>query len=521
MIISSAEDLSNAEMAIGIQIGRHSLDSIFASIRTYSASLPPFVQAAVAHFAVRHARAPGQRTAQLHAVPWHEFERIARLVTNYVLADPATFTNPDQPEFSGSTIFPVLLRIVGNQAPFDALWSGQYARSLVLYRDIPARLDGRSKMARFDVNAAFAALNGASIQDFLDISLATFVAASQNFGFSSGWFTKARDEGLRLPNDEVIRHVLNNLAADQAEMQTFSAAYQQRDRRFAAYDFNPLFVRPLIRPWPLTGSTTFDDDRFIAPLPELILTRLSEGIYHQLFQAHREPFSQYFGHLFEEYVGLLLRESVAGAELISESEIRRSYGERRGKVPDWIVVAGDKAVFLECKAAGYSRRALATADATAVEQSLAPVITGLTQLQEFRSACLSKAPGLERFHNLVGIECVVVTFEPFYLANSGPGRELIVEGVQERLAVTGFPVAPWYVLSVEELELLQPHAAAGISLHSIIRRLREHPAGDVLRQISEESGASRENSYVYSLEEEFYARLGLNPYGPQAPNTLE
>jgi hypothetical protein len=227
------------------------------------------------------------------------------------------------------------------------------------------------------------------------MSDSSFAADVNNVGFTGGWFQKAKTQGMNLDEDVIIK-ALDQLAADQWQLRAVYDAYKQPDRRYGMHDFNPLFVYPIVRPWTKKKNANIDEDRMIAPLPGLILTRLSEGIYQQLFHSYRDDFAQYFGRIFEIYVGEVLDHSLCGAKRISEREIKQTY--KNGKVPDHVLVDSNTATLVECKATGYQRKALATADPTSLDQSVSRVIEGLIQLHEFKAACDRRAPGLEGLH---------------------------------------------------------------------------------------------------------------------------
>src|SRR5271170_5219332 len=80
----------------------------------------------------------------------------------------------------------------------------------------------------------------------------------------------------------------------------------------------------LIRPAPSPTAR-------IAPLPEMIPFRLSTGVYYDMHARFHDAFDKYFGHLFEAYVGYVLRASLTeGVKLLSESDIRGKYPESSG-----------------------------------------------------------------------------------------------------------------------------------------------------------------------------------------------
>lgn len=234
-----------------------------------------------------------------------------------------------------------------------------------------------------------------------------------------------------------------------------------------------------------------------APVPELIPARLSNGIYHQLFARFGTAFSEYFGYLFEAYCGRVLNEARTTQELLSEQEIRRRCPLWQGKVPDWLWIDGEAAIAFECKATRFTRAALATGAEAAVGESLRQVRKGLAQLAEFRKGCGSGASGLEAFAGL-SILPVLITAEPMYGINSGFFREYI----DAQLAEDGVPEIPWRIMSIAEVEALQPHVAAGLRLEEEVTRWAGRLDGTAVAELESRTGRSVEDSFLHRYHEE-------------------
>ncbi len=64
---------------------------------------------------------------------------------------------------------------------------------------------------------------------------------------------------------------------------------------------------PIVRPFKSERAPRSEEDALVAPLPDLLLSRLSVGVFYQVFNPHKEELSRYFGHLLGEYVGIVLR----------------------------------------------------------------------------------------------------------------------------------------------------------------------------------------------------------------------
>jgi hypothetical protein len=174
--------------------------------------------------------------------------------------------------------------------------------------------------------------------------------------------------------------------------------------------------------------------------------------------------------------------------------------------PDWAVVDGTTAVLIECKATRFTRRALSTGDEGAVKDGLKQVIKGLKQLDEFVKACRARRSGLERFHSCTSFKFILTTLEPLHLINSTFFRK----HVDSLLATQGITDLPWLILSVDELEILQTHLSAGISLSGTVDKLRDATFNEVLEQMIEQTGRTYKDSFLYSKEEELYRLLGID-----------
>ena len=120
----------------------------------------------------------------------------------------------------------------------------------------------------------------------------------------------------------------------------------------------------------------------IAPLPELISSRIGDGIFYDL--AGDGAVSHQIGKRFEAYVALILRTHFPDIRLKPEER----YTPRKGAAvdtPDWRLGFGDKVLaVVECKARRASMAARFADDPTSVE-GLAELAKGVFQIWRFFS----------------------------------------------------------------------------------------------------------------------------------------
>jgi len=463
--------------------------------------LPPFIAAAIASFSIRRSSpyCGGERLG------WRELTELVSLVRDYLLTDPICFDKELCQGFYRSNPVFLALRLAAAQFPFQVNTFGCFAQPLILFGEMPQVVSRRKDVPKFNFREEFQRTTGVSLEDFVDVGFVAGTASKMTNGFTRGYFTKARSEGIRLPDDNTLCRVLDQVVADPQRFRDVYEKFKEKDRRFRMYDFNPLLQFPIVRPWKHNRGLAIDQDRMVAPVPDLVSYRFSTGIFYQMFNKYKESFSKYFGYLFEAYVGRILQESTSSENLFSENDIRCTYPEKKGKVPDWVVIEGDTAILIECKATRFSRAASATGAESAINTSLKQVRKGLLQLHEFQEAAKAKVPGLELLRRCTDLIPVLLTFEPLYLINSKFFRDHI-DGL---LARDGVNDLPWQILSIKELEVLQPHLTTGVRLGEVMRKLKNRTFPDVLEEIQTLTGQTYKDSFLYSLNEEIYRRLGF------------
>jgi len=496
--IRNSIELSALAGQIGTALKTYTLDSVLLGLRRAPSKVEPFMIAGTALFAVRYCP-PGLRTVK-RTLGWTALGPIVGLVTTYLLADPSSFAVTAPTE---SSLLSILLRGVGNQFPYADNFTGP-GRLLILYEELPKELVLPDGVPQFDLHSKFQELNHVSIADFIKVGFAAFAYLQARDGIARDYFEKARADGVHIPDDETVCRVLDQLAAVPSKLREVYERYKQPDRQFAAYDYNPLFNYPIIRPWEQQCPIAMADDCLTAPMPSLIAWRISTGIYYQMSFHYKSTFNPYFGHLFEAYVGRVLKHCVASSSLVSEREIRQTYPTSRGKVPDWVVIEGDRAILIECKATHLNRKALATGSEEAISMSLSDIRSGLDQLYEFKEACQAGQVDLDVLRACREFIPVLVTSEPFYLANSTSFNNLLHESLRQ-----GVRDMPYRILSIEQLELLQAFVSAGVSMGDTLVRLESESLDAVFRDIERRIGPTYEYTFSREKDREFYARLGV------------
>ena len=498
MEINTLDDLDKVEFKIRQKISKFRLGDVLYSLYEIKDSLRPFIAAGIALFAVRFSE-PSIVSQNYNLL---NLNTIIRLVSDYLLADPLTFDQELENNFMGSNPAFVMLRLACSQFPFEVSEFSQFSRPILLYHEIPNSLVGQVGIPKFDIHKEFLILNGVSIHEFINIGFAASAFARNNFSFSLNWFEKLRSQGISLLDDKAISQAVYQLAGDQVKITTLYDKRKNTDRRFRMYDFNPLRTYPLVFPCKSKGFGNFGQDFMCAPVPRLIDEKMSIGIYYQLYNKFRDKFSGYFGYVLEEYLKLILNNSITSEKII---DIRDLGNHIKSKSPDYAIIDGSVAIFLECKATKFKLPAQTISSEETINDSLKQVKKGLIQIDTFIKACKAQASNLEEFYECSRFMAVLVTFEDMYLINSDDFRAHI----NELLKNEGIVNLDWQILSIGELERLQPHLAAGLHLSQVLQDLEHKRFNSVLEQLTSQTRKTFKDSFLYPKQKELYQRLGL------------
>ena len=498
MQVNSIEDLKKLEDLIAKRLKKIKLNVFYFSLYQFRNNNPrtaPHIIAGLSLLACRFCIPVKSCDTIRHYL---DIGRLVGLYQKYC-DDPITFDAELGEKFRISNPVFLMLRLASQQFPLQPDYFGQFARPIWLFDKIPSIL--QHKLA-FDFDNQFQSINQCSVRDFVTTVLVLWTALHRNFSISQNCFKEWRDLGIHLPSDRIIRAVIHTIAADQNQLTKRYKQLRNQDRRFRMYDFNPLLEYPIVKLCKDQRSSR--RDLLHAPIPDLITSRVCEGIYHQMFNTYREKFSKYFGYVFEEYVGIVLKHYKL-PKLISDAEILNAYGKNPGSCPDWILVDGSTALIFECKATAFTRTAQSIASEEHINYSLKQVTKGLKQLYQFINKGL-KNPEVK---NIVGscntFKPLFISRDPLYLLNS----DFFQGHVNNLLKDENITNFEWTVLSIQQLERLQPHIASGVSASKVFDDLSKKGFNAVVQDLEYQTGKRFKDCFLYREQEEIFEKLNI------------
>jgi len=193
------------------------------------------------------------------------------------------------------------LRATYKQFPYQEKSWSLVPRTLYLYKYLNNVL--KTKRA-FSIPKAIRDLFQFSIEDLLIIGCCAATSVRKGGYFDPKNIINA------LPNrfkehltEDKVKHFLQEIVLDY---QNFREKALEEEKKvpsgFVKYAFNPLCECPIIK----TDQKRNGKRQYVIPIPPLLLRKITDGVYYDLFAKYKDRFSQFFGLVFEEYVGSLL-----------------------------------------------------------------------------------------------------------------------------------------------------------------------------------------------------------------------
>lgn len=258
-----------------------------------------------------------------------------------------------------------------------------------------------------DIAESWKNLTGISIEDFITLGFGAWAMASAHSVFLTQAFQRSPVQAIAQRADtKTLEAFFKLTATDYAGFRRMSEGFKLPDMRYAKTEFNLLRRYPLIQP---------RRHELIAPIPQLVLQRVTRGIYYDLMDAHaagtRNPFLEQFGRVFEQYVGELLKAAYGSDRVFHEPV----YGKEEQRGPDWILLDGDVAILFECTVSGTRLVTRSVAETEDVTRDFLKVYG--ERIAKYKSKVDDLKAGrtgldVSRIRRFIP---VVVTHEPMYL----------------------------------------------------------------------------------------------------------
>jgi hypothetical protein len=278
-----------------------------------------------------------------HQIP--SFQDVICLANNvYSIRDPFLGTS------AGGIM--TLVRALYEQLPYQENLGNLIPRHLIIY------LETNPPEPPLKLDTAFREATHLSVKEFMAIGLAFWAAALAQHSFERGFVENTEVKSLKpYVTPEKIDAFLAVAGANFDTFRKLCLKEEEVAPELGRYIFNPLFARPVI---------ILPNGLLCLPVPRLVVYRVTRGLYYDLLDVHRQPkrnpFADWFGHAFEQYIGTLLKDTFGEDKVFAEPR----YGKPQKDGPDWVVIVGNTALVLECKSGRLPKKIRSQADRTEV-----------------------------------------------------------------------------------------------------------------------------------------------------------
>ena len=221
------------------------------------------------------------------------------------------------------------------------------------------------------------------------------------------------------------------------------------------YSLNPLVRFPIVR----LECGDHLDHQYVEPLEWLTLEASTHGNYFRLIDRRDGSLGNAFGHVFQTYVGKLIKDGLRDAVLFPEE--RYTVAGQSYDSADWVLLEGEDAVIIECKTANVRLGAKEGISYATYRKQVDELIKAVEQSSRFEAHVQlnpARWPNLSRIRKFYHL---IVFYDPQYLGNS------VMRGAAESRVGKGF--GPWHVIDIADFEFLF-HTLARHSLSEILAR---------------------------------------------------
>lgn len=314
-----------------------------------------------------------------------------------------------------NNIIGCLIRFSLVQSEYQRITRDAIARTLILYSEDFWKKNSKNKSMNID--QIILSATGLTLQEILVYSFCFTGACIDN---NRGFFRITNDEAILQQNKKEIK--ILSLEGQKKYVKWLSTNYSDFRKQmninlpisstFEKFRFNPLIKTPIIIPD--RNVAPEHSQTYIVPIPQLIHSRSTRGLYFDCsdycrLKYHDQRFRNAFGYVFQEYVGLLLREALKTTGIKIKSEW--SYGTKQHSkhTPDWILIRDKTAILIEVKQSCLYLEAKQWGNEEEIRKNInATIGKGVKQLwkfeQDIRSGNyekLEKLKDIERFDKLI------------------------------------------------------------------------------------------------------------------------
>lgn len=369
---------------------------------------------------------------------------------DFLLAIRMTFYLSDLKLLSVTTKpYEILMYNTYRQFPYQESTMQSLSRTLYLYNDLWNKTENAKHI---DIKQIVKEVIGIDLEIFLLIGFSFLGQALKN-----GFFRKYDEDTINKLTDQ-FRHIFQ-LKNQDCFIKRIGADFNHY--RIYNGDLNPLIKFPIVithqNPDPQLPEV------YIIPSLRNFNIRITNGLYYDLTDTMRtksgNPFKNAFGHVFQNYIGILLKEHFKTWEIIPE--IR--YNKHNDTV-DWFIVKDNRAIIIEVKQSSLSLESKLSGSLKGIKKDISKnIFKAIKQIYNTIEAIQSnKYSSLAIFKNITRFEKVIICYEPLYNAHLIV-RELLKTGYEENTSNHIY-----HIINIDSFEKLLAYQEDSESLFELL-----------------------------------------------------
>jgi len=393
-----------------------------------------------------------------------------------------------------------MIRLYGEQLEYQFDFMQFVSRTLVIFMDIIDTVPP----GRFEpLNAIFERETGLTFRDYFILVLGVWAVSQQTGTFRKEALTEAQIPSMcSIFTDEKVSNLLKILSIDYKRFrEEDELANENLEPVFTKTRFNPLIVYPIIK----TDSSS--GDPYVIPNTLAFLKKGYGGLYwwfHRYFENNgkQQDFRNYFGEVFEQYVGRILKNTYG------ENEVHPEISYPKGKFIDWWVERNKTIYIFEVKAYQFSLPTKQTGDIELVAKEVkSKIVKSIKQVYK-RLSEIDSYEELAIFRNKKIVP--VVVFMEIPLVSGHIYKELIEEELcaieQEDKNMMGITGAKIHFVNIEELEYYAD-AVDKIPIEEVFAKYEDDIKEGFISILYKELGRSPKNEYLSKVYNDFWREV--------------
>lgn len=321
-----------------------------------------------------------------------------------------------------------------------------FTRQWYLFYKISTRLKGET----FDnLNEIFSKEVGISMLEYTKLCFVIFATLVTFPRFNIGKLTGANIKELNDVLSEDKMSIFLNLVSTNYESfrRLDSEINKDLDPKYTKTRFNPLWLKPIIR---------MGENDFLAPSMTAYMTSTFKGLFwwfdtyfRKYSRVKGDKFRSYFGSLFEDYVGDVIKDIYTSAHISPQI----SYGSKKNKSLffDWIVDSEKKSFVFEVKGYQFPLEVLQKGDPEKIRKEVVNKIIK-TIVQMYRR--MKDVENFEELKHLRGKNLIpIAVFYDIPFISTPMYQENILPALANlEKTYPGIKDFKYYMMSIQELE---------------------------------------------------------------------